>query len=164
METGRLHTPLELIQLSAEYLAERGVPSPRLDAELLLAHVLDCTRLSLYTDHGRPVIPAELDRYRELIRSRGLRVPLQLLVGATRPGIAREATDVLLPGADRVVGAIEILQGARAGESGARVVAIDVEDRLELPKGPSVGASLAESRAQGVVRLRVPASPEVCGA
>ncbi len=77
-------TPLELIRVSAEYLADQGVPSPRLDAELLLAHVLELDRLHLYLQHERPLIHEELDRYRELIRRRARREPLQLLIGSAR--------------------------------------------------------------------------------
>jgi hypothetical protein len=85
MSTGRrVWTPLELIQVSAEYLAEKQVPSARLDAELLLAHVLKMERLNLYLEHERPLVPAELDAYRSLLRQRGQRVPLQLLVGETQ--------------------------------------------------------------------------------
>jgi release factor glutamine methyltransferase len=72
---------MELIRVTAEFFAEKGIESPRLDAELLLAHVLGCTRLQLYLNHERPVVATELDHYRALVRERGKRVPLQLLVG-----------------------------------------------------------------------------------
>lgn len=102
-----LRRPLELIKLSAEYLAEKGVENARLDAELLLARVLDVNRLQLYVGHERPIVPAELDRYRELIRRRSRREPLQLLLGdvqlldrvfAVRPGvfIPRPETETLI--------------------------------------------------------------------
>lgn len=74
---------MELIKVSAEYLADQGIDGARLDAELLLGHVLDMDRLGLYLDHDRPIVPEELDRYRELIRRRGQREPLQLILGHT---------------------------------------------------------------------------------
>jgi release factor glutamine methyltransferase len=77
----RVWTVLELIRASAEYLQQKGVASPRLDAELLLAHVLDLDRLKLYLDAARPVVPHERARYRELVKARGERVPLQRLTG-----------------------------------------------------------------------------------
>jgi release factor glutamine methyltransferase len=103
----QLRRPLELVKLSAEYLAERGVPAPRLEAELLLAHVLRLSRLRLYLEFERPVVPDELARYRELVRQRGRRVPLQLLTGSAhlldlelevRPGvfIPRPETETLI--------------------------------------------------------------------
>ena len=40
-------TPLDLVSWTADYFEEHGVPSPRLDAEVLLAHVLGMARLDL---------------------------------------------------------------------------------------------------------------------
>ncbi|NOY43950.1 MAG: peptide chain release factor N(5)-glutamine methyltransferase, partial [Deltaproteobacteria bacterium] len=48
-------TPLELVRLTAEYLAGRGVANPRLDAEVLLAHVLGVPRIRLYTEFDKPL-------------------------------------------------------------------------------------------------------------
>src|SRR5690606_8455653 len=48
---GRTWTVLELLRWTAGHFAERGIETARLDAELLLAHVLDCDRLHLYVDH-----------------------------------------------------------------------------------------------------------------
>jgi release factor glutamine methyltransferase len=72
---------MELIKVSAEYLADQGVDNARLNAELLLGHVLEMDRLRLYLEHDRPIVSVELESYRELIRRRGKRVPLQLLLG-----------------------------------------------------------------------------------
>ena len=44
----RLHNPLELVRVTAEFFADKGIDSARLDAELLLAHVLGIDRLHLY--------------------------------------------------------------------------------------------------------------------
>lgn len=75
-------TVLEVIHRSAEYLERKGVESPRLQAELLLAHVLHRPRLHLYLEFERPVAEPELGRMRELVRRRGAREPLQYLVGS----------------------------------------------------------------------------------
>ncbi len=76
-------TVLEVIQRSAEFLAKRGVESPRLQVELLLAHVLKLPRMGLYLNFERVLTPAELDEVRELVRRRGQREPLQHIVGST---------------------------------------------------------------------------------
>lgn len=76
-------TVLESIQKSAEFLTRRGVDSPRLQAELLLAHVLKTARLKLYLDFERKLTDAETAEYRELIKRRGAREPLQHLIGST---------------------------------------------------------------------------------
>lgn len=76
-------TVLEAIQKSAEFLAKRGVDSPRLQAELLLAHRLNLPRMKLYLNFERALSTEETDTYRELVKRRGQREPLQHIVGST---------------------------------------------------------------------------------
>lgn len=72
----------ELILKSAGYLAKKGVETPRLDAELLLAHVMNCDRLRLYMDWPKPVTELEVSGYREYIRRRGQdREPVARIIG-----------------------------------------------------------------------------------
>jgi release factor glutamine methyltransferase len=77
-----LPTVRELVGPAAEWLGGKGVPSPRLDADRLLAHVLGLQRLDLYLDLERPLIPAEVDEFRELVRRRGRREPLAYVLGS----------------------------------------------------------------------------------
>jgi len=74
-------TVLEAIRKTAEFLEIKGVESPRLQAELLLAHVLQLPRMKLYLTFDRALLPAEVDAFRELVRRRSRREPLQHLVG-----------------------------------------------------------------------------------
>jgi release factor glutamine methyltransferase len=74
-------TVLEVIQKSAEFLAKRDVDSPRLQAELLLAHVLKLPRLKLYLNFERALTESEADAMREFVKRRGQREPLQHIVG-----------------------------------------------------------------------------------
>jgi release factor glutamine methyltransferase len=76
-------TVIEAIQRSTEFLAKKGVDSPRLQTELLLAHLLKQARMRLYLEFERVLTPAEVDGLRELIKRRGQREPLQHIVGAT---------------------------------------------------------------------------------
>ena len=76
-------TVLEVIQKSAEFLARKDVDSPRLQAELLLAHLLQLPRMKLYLNFERTLSDAELDAVRELVKRRGQREPLQHIVGST---------------------------------------------------------------------------------
>lgn len=76
-------TVLEIIQRSTEFLNKKGVPSPRLQIELLLAHVLKLPRLQLYLNFERVLQEPELAVVRELVRRRGQREPLQHLTGST---------------------------------------------------------------------------------
>ncbi len=74
-------TPLELIKLTAEYLAKKEVESPRLEAELLLAEALGLTRLGLYLQYDRPLDPPEVGRYREMVRRRASGEPTAYILG-----------------------------------------------------------------------------------
>lgn len=76
-------TVLEVIKRSTEFLESKGVDSPRLQVELLLAHVLKIPRLKLYLDFERQLSDAELDALREFVKRRGAREPLQYIVGTT---------------------------------------------------------------------------------
>jgi release factor glutamine methyltransferase len=74
-------TVLEVIQRSTEFLNRRGVESPRLQVELLLAHVLGLPRMQLYLNFERILEPAHLDLLRDLVQRRARREPLQHIVG-----------------------------------------------------------------------------------
>lgn len=74
-------TVLEAVKLSADYLQKKGIESPRLNAELLLAHLLNCKRLDLYLLFDRPLKENEIILYRELLKKRGSFVPLQYIIG-----------------------------------------------------------------------------------
>jgi release factor glutamine methyltransferase len=80
---GSAVTVLEGIQKSAGFLEKKGIESPRLQAELLLAHVLKLPRMQLYLKFERLLADAEVDQLRELVRRRGAREPLQHIVGST---------------------------------------------------------------------------------
>ncbi|HZT14360.1 MAG TPA: peptide chain release factor N(5)-glutamine methyltransferase [Gaiellaceae bacterium] len=71
----------DVLRGATEYLAGRGVASPRVDAELLLARALGLTRIELYTHHDRPLTEGERSAVRELVRRRGRREPLAYVLG-----------------------------------------------------------------------------------
>jgi release factor glutamine methyltransferase len=147
----------ELLGPAREYLEGKGVPSPKLDAEYLLAHVLGVPRLELYLDHDRLLEPAAVDRLRELVRRRGKREPLAYVLGSwsfyglelqcdDRALVPRPETEILverclalLDGAEAPAivdvgtgtGAIALALAARV--PGASVTAIDLSrDALAL--------------------------------
>jgi release factor glutamine methyltransferase len=76
-------TVLEAIQKSTEFLAKKGVESPRLQTELLLAYLLKLPRMKLYLNFERALAPAETDALREFIKRRSQREPLQHIIGST---------------------------------------------------------------------------------
>jgi release factor glutamine methyltransferase len=76
-------TVLEAIQKSTEFLGKKNVESPRLQTELLLAHLLKMPRMKLYLNFERALTTAETDALRELIKRRSQREPLQHITGST---------------------------------------------------------------------------------
>jgi release factor glutamine methyltransferase len=74
-------TVLEVIQRSTEFLAKKGVESPRLQVELLLAHLFQMPRMKLYLNFDRPLTEPELEKLRELVKRRAQREPLQHITG-----------------------------------------------------------------------------------
>lgn len=80
----------EAVLKSARWLADRGIDSPRLDAELLLAKILNGDRLRLYMDWQKPLTDLEISGYREFIVRRGTgREPVARITG-TRQFLGRE--------------------------------------------------------------------------
>jgi release factor glutamine methyltransferase len=75
-------TVLEAINLSSEYLMKKGIESPRFNAEMLLAHVLNSKRLNLYLAFDKPLREEELSEYRELLKRRSRFEPLQYILGS----------------------------------------------------------------------------------
>ena len=76
-------TVLDVIQRSTDFLSRKGVESPRLQVELLLAHVLQMPRMKLYLNFDRALSEPELETLRSLIKRRAEREPLQHIVGST---------------------------------------------------------------------------------
>lgn len=76
-----MHTVLELLNLTTNFFEQKGIDSARLNAELLLAEILKCKRLDLYLTFDKPVKDDEVNHYREFVKRRGNREPLQYILG-----------------------------------------------------------------------------------
>lgn len=76
-----MRTVMEVLRRTQDFLKERGSPSPRLDAELILAHVLAVERLQLYLLFDKPLSEEDLGRLREPVRRRGRREPMAYVLG-----------------------------------------------------------------------------------
>jgi release factor glutamine methyltransferase len=118
--------PLDLARLAAEHLAAKGVPDARLDAELLLAHVLGIRRLDLYLQFERPLGPEAVAAYREAVRRRARREPLQYITGeaAFRAITVRVDPRVLIPRPETEVLVGEVL--AAVGGGGGQITGVDI--------------------------------------
>lgn len=74
-------TVLEAIRKGADFLQRKGIESPRLQVELLLAHLLGLKRMELYLNFDRSLTAAQVDALRELILRRSRHEPLQYILG-----------------------------------------------------------------------------------
>jgi release factor glutamine methyltransferase len=70
-----------LLEVTSNYLREKGIDSPRLSAEVLLAFQLKVDRVRLYLDFDQPLHEREIAAYRELIKRRLTREPIQYITG-----------------------------------------------------------------------------------
>jgi release factor glutamine methyltransferase len=102
---------------------ERGLPTPRLDAQVLLAHVLGKDRVYLYTHFDQPLSPEELARYRGLIQRRLAGEPVAYLVGEKEFRSLTFAVDkrVLVPRPDTEA-TVEAALALLPADAGGRVV------------------------------------------
>ena len=110
-----------ILKWTEQYFKDKGIESPRLDAEVLLAHVLEKQRIYLYVHFDEPLQPAELAAYREMIKQRVLRVPVAQILGEKEfMGLSFKVTaDTLVPRPDTeilVQAAVERLK-AMKGEA-----------------------------------------------
>jgi release factor glutamine methyltransferase len=166
-------TIAEVVTASSDFLSRKGVPSPRVDAEHLVAKALGLTRLDLYLQYDRSLSEEETAACRELVRRRGTREPLAYILGEwgfrrltlkvdRRALIPRPETEVVV---ERCLALLEGIKAPRVLDVGtgtgaialaiaderpdADVTAIDVsEDALALARENSELTGLA-----GRVRL-----------
>ncbi|MBF0159927.1 MAG: peptide chain release factor N(5)-glutamine methyltransferase [Magnetococcales bacterium] len=76
-----LWTIRRLLRWSSQWLSNKGVESPRLDSELLLADALQVERIRLFLDPDRPLVAAELQAFKERIKRRAAREPVAYILG-----------------------------------------------------------------------------------
>jgi release factor glutamine methyltransferase len=76
-------TTLGVLDWTAQRFSEAGIGASRLEAQVLLAHVLGCTRMQLYTNFDKPLGEPELASYRGLIKRRLAGESVSYLVGET---------------------------------------------------------------------------------
>ena len=77
----RTWTIKEILNVTAEFLREKQIDSPRLCAEVLLSLQLHKTRVELYLSFDQPLRDSEVAQYRALVKRRLNREPLQYITG-----------------------------------------------------------------------------------
>lgn len=78
---GETWTLQQLLTWCTDDFRKRGIPSPRLDAELLVSHALGIDRVRIYLDFERPLTPEERASIRALVERRRRREPVAYIVG-----------------------------------------------------------------------------------
>lgn len=91
-----------ILTWTGQYFREKGVENPRLDAEVLLSHVLEKDRLYLYVHYDQPLTEQELAAYRPMVKARAQRIPVAYITGKKEfMGLEFAVTpDVLIPRPD----------------------------------------------------------------
>jgi release factor glutamine methyltransferase len=113
----------EILARTTDFLTRKGIDTPRLEAELLLAHGLGLTRLELYTSFDKPLTEAELAAVRPLVERRGRREPLAYILGewGFRRLTLRTDARALVPRPETEI-VVERALAALAGVAAPRVV------------------------------------------
>jgi release factor glutamine methyltransferase len=136
-----------LLQWTEQFFTEKGIESPRLDAQILLAHALGCDRIHIYTRFEEPVDEPQRAQFRDLVRRRVENCPVAYLVGRKEfyklsfevtPAvlIPRPATEVLVM---RTLEIIKSQTGPRVLDvgTGSGCIAVSI---AKLHKGAAITA------------------------
>ena len=117
-------TILRLILWSTDYLASKGIETGRLDAEWLLASTLGIDRIQLYLQHDRPLDLDERQAFKQLLRRRASREPLQYIIGWTAFRELTLVTDprALIPRPETEILVEEVLAWAEERNAGLGIV------------------------------------------
>ena len=132
-------TVLRLLTWTTDFLKSRGSESPRLDAEVLLAHAKGCERIMLYAAFDEVVSDDLRARFRDLVKRRAEGAPVAYLVGKKEfYSLAFRVTpDVLIPRPETesvVVAALDALKGSGFGVQGSEIP----NPKFQIPNSPLV--------------------------
>ncbi|HEX7895392.1 MAG TPA: peptide chain release factor N(5)-glutamine methyltransferase [Terriglobales bacterium] len=111
----------EKLKTAIQQLTQDGVPSPRMNAELLMMFILDCDRAYLYGHPERELTPDEAARYSEALEKRSTGIPAQYITGHQEfwgmDFIVSPAVLIPRPETEHVIE--EVLSRARSAEQAA---------------------------------------------
>ncbi len=107
----------KILKWTEQYFQKAGLDSPRLDAEVLLSHVLKKERIFLYVHFEQPMEAAELAAYRECIKKRVQRQPVAYITGHKEfMGLDFKVTEAtLIPRPDTEILVEAVLQRLKPG-------------------------------------------------
>jgi release factor glutamine methyltransferase len=145
-------TVAEAVRASTDFLAGKGVPSPRVDAEHLVGRALGLARLDLYLQYDRVLTEDETAACRELVRRRGAREPLAYILGEwgfrrlvltvdDRALIPRPETEVVV---ERCLALLEGVEAPRVIDVGTGTGAIALAIADERPDAAVAAIDVSE--------------------
>jgi release factor glutamine methyltransferase len=143
-----------LLTWTADYLKQHGSDTPRLDAELLLAHAKGCSRIALYTQFADVAAETERTAFRELVRRRAEGAPVAYLLGRREfySLSFRVTGDVLIPRPETEFVVVALLDRVKE-----RMKSGDVGDGLTIADVGTGSGILATCAAKYVKGSRVTA-------
>ncbi len=77
-----MQSVIEILKKCEDFFAQKGVPNPKVDAQHLLAKALKCKRLDLFLRFDEPLTNTVLDEFRQDVKRRAKREPLQHILGS----------------------------------------------------------------------------------
>jgi release factor glutamine methyltransferase len=142
----------EVLRAASDYLERKGVDTPRVDAELLLAHALGLQRIQLYTEYDRPLTEAERAAVRALVERRGKREPLAYVLGEwgfrrivlktdARALVPRPETEIVV---ERALALLEGVDAPRVLDVGTGTGAIALSIATERPDARVTATDVSE--------------------
>ena len=146
-------TVLHALTKSTDYLKKKGIESPRMNAELLLADILKCKRLELYLMYDRPLTEKELTEYREYLKRRSTFEPAQYIIGTVEfyglefnvsPAvlIPRPETEILV---ETMINSVNYEDELRVMDIGSGSGNISIATAVNLPNAYVTGIEISKS-------------------
>jgi release factor glutamine methyltransferase len=161
-------TTLGVLDWTTRRFTDAGIAAARLEAQVLLAHVLACSRVQLYTGFDKPLGEEELARYRGLIKRRLAGESVSYLVGETEfwglPFHVDESVMVPRPDTETVIEVVRAVRPDRTQAcrildvcTGSGVIAVSLAK--EYPAAQVVATEI--SQAAGAIARRNAARNQV---
>jgi len=76
-------TVKDVLLWTSNYFKKNEILSSQLNEEMIIARVLNCSRMELYLNHDKLLNPKEREEIRNLVKKRATHYPLQYLLGET---------------------------------------------------------------------------------
>lgn len=167
-------TVKRVLEWTTSHLKKHGSDTPRLDAEILLAHARGCQRIQLYTQFDEPLSDAVRGVMRELVKRRANAEPVAYLVGQ-REFFSLSfcvTKDVLIPRPDTETLVLEILDALKGLSaprlldlctgSGCLAIAVAKNSPSTRATATDISPAAITIARENATRLRVAERVEIC--